>query len=90
MSDILLNSAIDFNKLLDIHYLLTFGHKNKITNLTISFNMNNFCHLAGFHKLKDMHHLKRDAAYNFNQILNKNLTYAEICRSSHIMKLKTD
>lgn len=88
MSDILFDSALNFKKLLDTRYLLTFGRKNVITNLTLDFNENNFCHLAGLHKLKDMHHLRKDASFNFNQILNRNLTYAEISRSSHAYEIQ--
>lgn len=88
MSDILFDSALKFKKLLDTQYILTFGRKCKTPNLTITFNEDNFCHLAGLNKLDDMHHLKRNAAINFNQILDGSLTYNEISRSPHIYEIE--
>ncbi len=88
MSDKLFECALRFKKLLDIQYVLTFGHKGKTTNLTITFNEENFCHLAGLHKLKDMNHLKRNATINFNKILDGSLTYKEISCSAHIHEIE--
>lgn len=88
MSDILLDSALKFKSLLDINYVLTFGRKNKSYNIIITFNEDNFCHLAGLHKLIDMPHLKKGASANFNKILNRKLTYCEISRSHHINKIE--
>lgn len=88
MSDILFDCALKFKRLLHTQYLLTFGHKGKTTNLTITFNEENFCHLAGLHKLKDMYHLKRNATINFNKILDGSLTYKELSRSPHIHEIE--
>lgn len=88
MSDILFDSASNFKNLLNIQYLLTFGRKNKISNLTITFNESNFCHLAGLHKLRDMPDLKRKSSINYNLILEKRLTYNDLCISPFFCEIE--
>lgn len=52
--DLLLQSAKEFQRLLDYQYHFVIGRKGNILEFTISFDMADFHHLAGLHKLRDI------------------------------------
>lgn len=52
--DLLLQSAQEFQKLLDYQYHFFIGRKGKMLEFTISFEAADFHHLAGLHKLRDI------------------------------------
>lgn len=53
-ADILYQAASVWNKLTEYNYLLTYGCKNKLYEINLTFSPEDFPHLAGFQYLKDI------------------------------------
>lgn len=51
--DLLQECASAFDRLLPCEYHFTIGRKGKLLTFTLNFDMADFHHLAGLHKLKD-------------------------------------
>ena len=51
--DLLLQCALEFEKLIPYQYHIMVGRKGKSLEFTISFERSDFHHLAGLHKLRD-------------------------------------
>ena len=52
--DIFYQAASVWNELTDYHYLFTYGYKNKLHEINLTFSPGDFPHLAGFQYLKDI------------------------------------
>lgn len=52
--DLLLQSALEFQRLLNFQYYFAIGRKGKLREFTVSFDETDFHHLAGLHKLRDI------------------------------------
>ncbi len=88
MSDIL-EAARAFTNLLDIEYQLVLGRKNKIIPISITFNENNFFHLAGLHYLTDRTKiLFGDRAILLQKILSNIITINQISSSRCYYEIK--
>ena len=51
--DLLLQCALNFERLIPYQYHMIIGRKGKTLDFTVSFDMADFHHLAGLHKLRD-------------------------------------
>jgi len=79
--DKLKECAIAFSKLLDKEYYIKAGKKGKLIEIRLFFNKENFAHLLGLHKLRDIRQLKIHSIIMFNNILTEKLTYEDIAQS---------
>lgn len=52
--DIFYQAASIWNELTEYNYLLTYGYKNKLYKINLTFSPEDFPHLAGFQYLKDI------------------------------------
>ena len=53
-ADIFYQAASVWNELMEYSYLLTYGYKNKLYEINLTFSPEDFPHLAGFQYLKDI------------------------------------
>lgn len=53
-TDIFYQSAFVWNELTEYNYLFTYGYKNKLYEINLTFSPDDFPHLAGFQYLKDI------------------------------------
>lgn len=80
--DKLKECAISFQKLCQIQYFMKAGSKGKLIEFTLEFKAEHFYHLIGLHKLTDIPQLKGGTSVIFNLILNDEITYSDISKSS--------
>ena len=52
--DILYQAASVWKNLTEYHYIITYGYKNKLYTLNLTFSPEDFPHLAGFQYLRDL------------------------------------
>lgn len=74
-------------KLLGRRYLALAVKKGKFFLLEIYFNEDSFKHLCGLHKLDDLGLKKTPAEILFTQVLQKELTYDKITKSSNFSEI---
>ena len=80
--DLLLQCALEFEKLIPYQYRIMVGRKGKLVEFTISFERSDFHHLAGLHKLRDnVRFLTGKREDIMAEILSGNLTL-ELARQS--------
>lgn len=84
--DKLKQCAIRFQSLFEIEYKIILGKRNRETYLTIDFSKEEFCHLMGLHKLKDISNLNIDKGTVFDRIIAEDITYDMISKSSFFDK----
>lgn len=68
-------------------YLLRAAKKNNIIELNISFGAENFKHLLGLHKLKDIRISKLSSENGYIEILNGKTTFADIEKSKYFSQI---
>lgn len=82
-SDKLFLAAMSFDYFLDKEIVLKFGHKGKLDIVNVVFDVSNFHHLAGLHKLTDLPQIsKRSARKVFQEILDGKITLNDISKST--------
>ena len=84
MDDLLKKDAEAFNLLLSKEYHIIGGKKRTLIDIYINFKKDDFFHLAGLHKLKDidiLHNAGIDKADIFNKILDGEIKYQDISKS---------
>lgn len=54
VNDILYQAASIWNELTEYNYVFTYGYKNKLYTINLTFSLDDFPHLAGFQYLKDI------------------------------------
>lgn len=84
--DKLKQCAENFQNLFDIEYKVVLGRKNRETYLTIDFSKEEFFHLMGLHKLEDISNLNKARDKVFDSIINGDITYDIISKSSFFDK----
>ncbi len=52
---LLIDAAYSFSRLINYQYLFVLGKRGELVNLYLNFHDENFYHLAGLHKLKDIY-----------------------------------
>lgn len=67
--DLLTQCAVNYQTLLNYEYCFTLGRKRKLIELILRFSESDFHHLAGLHKLKDLHIARANRSTVFRQIL---------------------
>ena len=73
--------------LLNKRFLITVSRKKEQRTLEILFLPQQFYHLIGLHKLTDLPFLSRNAGNIFREILERKITYQDICKSVHVMEM---
>lgn len=82
------DAAIDFEKLMGYEYNLVFGYKGKSVDIPIRFDVNDFHHLCGLHKLKDLSYVSssRNSVNIFNDILSGDISNNDLEQSPYFIK----
>ena len=80
--DKLLQCANVYKSLLDIEYNIVVAKKGKEYKLKLTFSPEEFHHLLGLKKLKDISEVRGNRERIFKKILNQDITY-ELISSSH-------
>ncbi|MHC5268486.1 PBECR4 domain-containing protein [Enterococcus sp. LJL98] len=86
--DLLKAAALEFRRLLNTEYYFLLGKKRNTYTINLIFNKSDFFHIAGLHKLKDLHYRTRKTEDIFDDILNDELTFSDIKKSSFIEEAK--
>ena len=86
-TNIFIEAARTWNELTDYNYILTYGYKNKLKDITITFSKSDFPHLAGFQYLKDINIPKFLPKQIVQKILDGKLKYSSIIKSIHFEKM---
>lgn len=82
--------AVDYERLLTTKYTYIVGKKGQLETFSLQFCKDNFVHAAGLHKLQDIPQLMRiDKEKIFDEILQGNITYADIQKSSFFKKFQS-
>ena len=72
-----------YKNLLDIKYKIVLGRKGVKTEIMLSFLKENFFHLIGLHKLKDIRYPYKNSSENFDAIIDGKITYDMISKSKY-------
>lgn len=81
--DRLVKCAFSYQKMLNLEYHMIIARKGKTLDLKVSFNVLNFHHLAGIHKLKDLTIATSNREKVFNDILSSKITLENIRKSNY-------
>lgn len=88
MDSLLLSSAKNYEKVLSKTYQLVLGRKGKQTILNIVFEEENFSHLAGLHKLKDISYPTKSKYEIFKLILDENISEDTLKKATAFPKIQ--
>nr|WP_276009042.1 PBECR4 domain-containing protein [Aequitasia blattaphilus] len=80
-------AASVWNKLSEYKYSLTYGYKNKLYEINLTFSPNDFPHLAGFQYLKDLALPKYNRSKILSRILNGTLNLKQIQKATQYEKM---
>ena len=81
-NNILYQAASVWNKLTDYCYVFTYGYKNQLYTINLSFSMEDFPHLAGFQYLKDISLPRYNSSKVVEKILEKKVKYEQIVKGT--------
>ena len=81
-NNILYQAASVWNKLTDYCYVFTYGYKNQLYTINLSFSMEDFPHLAGFQYLKDLSLPRYNSSKVVEKILEKKIKYEQIVKGT--------
>lgn len=81
--DLIKERAQIYKELLETEYFYTLAHKNNIIKLKIQFYKNDFSHLIGLHKLKDIESYIGKRSNTIERILKGKIKYDKIKNSKH-------
>lgn len=85
MSDLLLDAAQAYIKLMNFTYEVKIRVSKDIATINIDFRKDNFRHLAGIDKLKDLFSKEHISSENFlDMVLEEKFSYSDVLRSSYI------
>ena len=80
--DLLYQAASVWKSLTEYNYVITYGCKNKLYTINLTFSSEDFPHLAGFQYLKDLSLPKYNPQKIVDRIMNKDITYMQINRGT--------
>ena len=80
-------SAVAFRRLLDYQYIIRLGRKNVLYEFVLDFDRDDFLHLIGLHKMRDLRELKRSAASIFVDCLKGKITDKMLMKSEFFDEL---
>lgn len=86
--DLLLQRALDYEKLTHYKYKYTLGRKGKLYIFEIDFRKSDFHHLIGLKKLKDIEAVNDDREVVFDKILNGEIDHSTLLQSSFYEYIK--
>lgn len=88
-NDLLYESALEFERFLNKKIILILGRKYKKKIIEINFLPENFHHLVGLHKLKDIVSVSKGKASNiFNSIIYGDISFKSIENSSYLSQIE--
>ncbi|MBD5461904.1 MAG: hypothetical protein HDR24_02415 [Lachnospiraceae bacterium] len=87
--DLLMKCASSFQKLTGYEYRFTLGRKGMLNKITLGFSDTDFHHLAGLHKLKDIHVARANRDIVFQRILNGDITYDKLLKSQFLPTIQS-
>ena len=79
-NDILYQAASVWQELTEYCYIFTYGYKNRLNTINLTFSQEDFPHLAGFQYLKDISLPRFNPRKLVDKILDKKITYAHISK----------
>lgn len=77
-ADIFYSAASIWNELTEYNYIFTYGYKNELHTISLTFSPKDFPHLAGFQYLKDIEFPRYNPKKIVSQILNGAITIEHI------------
>lgn len=87
VSDMLYRAASVWNELTEYIYVLTYGYKNNLYTLRLTFSYEDFPHLAGFQYLKDISFPRYSNRKIIPHILDHSITLDTIRKSINFNKM---
>lgn len=85
MSDVLLECAQSYKKLMDFEYQFKLNLSGEIIDYKLAFSKAEFKHLVGLEKLSDLlKYTKLSSEKILDNILSNKITYSSLCESSQI------
>lgn len=85
--DLLLQRALDFEKITHYKYKYIMGKRGKLYIFEIDFRKADFHHLIGLRKLTDIEAVNGERETVFNKILNGEITYDMLKQSSFFQRI---
>ncbi|MBU5480528.1 hypothetical protein KQI91_04730 [Blautia sp. MSJ-19] len=79
---LLYNAAVTWKELTEYYYVFTFGYKQQLYTIHLSFPPEKFPHLAGFQYLKDINLPRFNPAKTMNMILSGKIRHSHIEKGS--------
>lgn len=76
--DILYRAAEVWKELTDYHYVFTYGYKGELHEIKLTFSLEDFPHLAGFHYLKDLALPRYSPRKTVDMILSGKITHETV------------
>lgn len=81
-TDIFYQSAFVWNELTEYNYLFTYGYKNKLYEINLTFSPDDFPHLAGFQYLKDITLPRFNPQKTLSRILDGTINLKQIKKAT--------
>lgn len=85
--DLLLQRALDFEKITHYKYKYTMGRKGKLYIFEVDFRYSDFHHLIGLQKLTDLDYLQTKRKILFKRILSGEITHDNLKNSVHYSEM---
>lgn len=79
---LLYNAVGAWKELTEYYYVFTFGYKQKLYTIHLSFPLEKFPHLAGFQYLRDINLPRFNPAKTMNMILSGKISHSQIEKGS--------
>ena len=87
--DLLKKCALSFQKLLEYEYHFVIGRKGQLREFRLGFDMADFHHLAGLHKLKDIAQIQQGMREKiFEKILQGDISMRLLEKSSYYSQME--
>ena len=67
-----------WKELTDYHYVFTYGYKGELHEIKLTFSLEDFPHLAGFHYLKDLALPRYSPRKTVDMILSGKITHETV------------
>ena len=75
---LLYDAAVAWKELTEYYYVFTFGYKQQLYTIHLSFPSEKFPHLAGFQYLKDINLPRFNPSKTMNMILSGKISVREV------------
>ena len=88
--DNIYRAASEYRKLNGFEYKIIVGYKGKATEILLRFDIHNFYHLCGLHKLTDIFRSNENRIEFFNNILGNRISDNDLAKSKFYLKERVD